>query len=74
MIPSAFADTVSTEIDGTNYDIVYTGNNVVLKSDIDAFAKENCPFVVAVLCSVFNTNGEFAFKIFLLICIGKEHL
>ena len=32
MIPSAFADTVSTEIDGTNYDIVYTGNNVVLKS------------------------------------------
>ena len=33
MIPSAFADTVSTEIDNTNYDIVYTGNNVVLKSD-----------------------------------------
>ena len=32
MIPSAFADTVSTEIDSTNYDIVYTGNNVVLKS------------------------------------------
>ena len=32
MIPSAFADTVSTEIDNTNYDIVYTGNNVVLKS------------------------------------------
>ena len=31
-IPSAFADTVSTEIDNTNYDIVYTGNNVVLKS------------------------------------------
>ena len=31
-IPSAFADTVSTEIDSTNYDIVYTGNNVVLKS------------------------------------------
>ncbi|MDC0042039.1 hypothetical protein OAJ50_04930, partial [Candidatus Nitrosopelagicus sp.] len=32
MIPSAFADTVSTEIDSTNYDIVYTGDNVVLKS------------------------------------------
>ncbi|MDC0211728.1 hypothetical protein OAK30_04645 [Candidatus Nitrosopelagicus sp.] len=32
MIPSAFADTVSTEIDSTNYDIVYSGNNVVLKS------------------------------------------
>ncbi|MDC0203273.1 hypothetical protein OAJ97_06180, partial [Candidatus Nitrosopelagicus sp.] len=32
MIPSAFADTVSTEIDNTNYDIVYTGNNVILKS------------------------------------------
>jgi hypothetical protein len=32
MIPSAFADTVSTEIDNTNYDIVYTGNNVVLES------------------------------------------
>ena len=32
MIPSAFADTISTEIDSTNYDIVYTGNNVVLKS------------------------------------------
>ena len=32
MIPSAFADTVSTEIDSANYDIVYTGNNVVLKS------------------------------------------
>ena len=32
MIPSAFADTVSTEIDNTNYDITYTGNNVVLKS------------------------------------------
>ena len=32
MIPSAFADTVSTEIDSTNYDIVYTGNNVILKS------------------------------------------
>ena len=32
MIPSAFADTVSTEIDNTNYDITYTGNNVILKS------------------------------------------
>ena len=31
-IPSAFADTVSTEIDNTNYDIVYAGNNVILKS------------------------------------------
>ena len=32
MIPPAFADTISTEIDNTTYDIVYTGNNVVLKS------------------------------------------
>ena len=31
-IPSAFADTVSTEIDGTSYDIDYNANNVVLKS------------------------------------------
>ena len=31
-IPSAFADTVLTEIDNTNYDIVYAGNNVILKS------------------------------------------
>jgi len=34
MIPSAFADTVTTEIDSTKYDIEYTGNNVVLKSAI----------------------------------------
>ena len=32
MIPSAFADSVTTQIDSTNYDIEYTGNNVVLKS------------------------------------------
>ena len=32
MIPSAFADSVTTEINSTNYDIEYTGNNVVLKS------------------------------------------
>ena len=32
VIPSAFADTVSTEIDNTNYDIDYNANNVVLKS------------------------------------------
>ncbi len=32
MIPSAFADSVTTEIDSTSYDIEYTGNNVVLKS------------------------------------------
>ena len=31
-IPSAFADTVSTEIDNASYDIVYNANNVVLKS------------------------------------------
>ena len=31
-IPSAFADTVSTEIDNANYDIDYNANNVVLKS------------------------------------------
>ena len=33
-IPSAFADTVSTDIDSVSYDIEYTGNNVVLKSAI----------------------------------------
>ena len=32
VIPSAFADTVSTEIDNDNYDIDYNANNVVLKS------------------------------------------
>ena len=32
MIPSAFADSVTTEINSTSYDIEYTGNNVVLKS------------------------------------------
>ena len=32
MIPSVFADTVSTDIDSVSYDIEYTGNNVVLKS------------------------------------------
>ena len=31
-IPSAFADSISTEIDGVNYDIDYTGNNIILKS------------------------------------------
>ena len=31
-IPSAFADTVSTEIDNVSYDIDYNANNVVLKS------------------------------------------
>ena len=31
-IPSAFADTVSTEIDNACYDIDYNANNVVLKS------------------------------------------
>ena len=32
MIPSAFADSVTTQIDSASYDIEYTGNNVVLKS------------------------------------------
>ena len=32
MIPAAFADTVSTEIDNSTYDIDYTSNNVILKS------------------------------------------
>ena len=32
IIPSAFADTISTEIDSTSYDIEYTGNNIILKS------------------------------------------
>ena len=32
MVPSAFADTVSTEIDNTSFDIDYNANNVVLKS------------------------------------------
>ena len=32
MIPSALADSVTTEINSTSYDIEYTGNNVILKS------------------------------------------
>ena len=32
MIPSAFADSISVDIDNTSHDIDYTGNNVVLKS------------------------------------------
>ena len=32
MIPSAFADTVTIEIDNVTYDIDYTGNNIILKS------------------------------------------
>jgi hypothetical protein len=31
-IPSAFADSVTTQIDSTSYEIEYTGNNVILKS------------------------------------------
>jgi len=40
MIPSAFADTISTEIDNDNYDIIYTGNNVVLNS-VTAIASDD---------------------------------
>ena len=32
MIPSAFADTVTIEIDNVTYDVDYTGNNIILKS------------------------------------------
>ena len=32
MIPSAFADSISVDIDNISYDIDYTGNSVVLKS------------------------------------------
>jgi chemotaxis protein histidine kinase CheA len=32
MIPSAFADTITIEIDNITYDVDYTGNNIVLKS------------------------------------------
>ena len=32
MVPSAFADTISTEIDNSTYDIDYSSNNVILKS------------------------------------------
>ena len=31
-IPSAFADTITIEIDNITYDIDYTGNNIILKS------------------------------------------
>ena len=34
IIPSAFADSISVDIDNTSYDINYIGNNVVLKSAI----------------------------------------
>ena len=33
-IPSAFADSITTEIDSTSYEIEYTGNNVIIKSVI----------------------------------------
>ena len=32
MIPSAFADSIPVEIDGTAYEIAYTSNNVIIKS------------------------------------------
>ena len=32
MIPSAFADTITIEIDNVSYDVDYTGNNIILKS------------------------------------------
>ena len=32
MIPSAFAESITTEINSTSYEIEYTGNNVILKS------------------------------------------
>ena len=32
MIPSAFADTITIEIDNISYDVDYTGNNIILKS------------------------------------------
>ena len=41
MIPSAFADIVTTEIDSIDYEIEYTGNNVILKSataDLEAIS------------------------------------
>ena len=41
MAPSAFADVVTTEIDSIDYEIEYTGNNVILKSataDLEAIS------------------------------------
>ena len=40
MIPSAFADSLTVEIDSTNYDIDYTGNNVKINS-VTAIASSN---------------------------------
>ena len=58
MIPSAFADTVSTEIDSTNYDIVYTGNNVVLKS-----ASADLDFISLIFeTEVSGSDGDVSIK------------
>ena len=58
MIPSAFADTVSTEIDNTNYDIVYTGNNVVLKS-----ATADLDFISLIFeTEVSGSDGDVSIK------------
>jgi len=41
MAPSAFADVITTEIDSIDYEIEYTGNNVILKSataDLEAIS------------------------------------
>jgi len=56
MIPSAFADTVTTEIDSTSYDIEYTGNNVILKS-----ATADLDFISLIFETEVNSNeGDVA--------------
>ena len=54
MIPSAFADSISIDIDNTSYDIDYTGNNVVLKS-----VKADLDFISLIFeTDVFESGGD----------------
>ena len=53
-IPSAFADSISTEIDGISYDIDYTGNNIILKT-----ATADLDFISLIFeTEVSGSNGD----------------
>jgi len=55
-IPSAFADSVSTEINGVDYDIDYVGNNVILKS-----ATPDLDFISLIFeTEVSGTDGDIS--------------
>ena len=53
-IPSAFADSISTEIDGISYDIDYAGNNIILKT-----ATADLDFISLIFeTEVSGSNGD----------------